>query len=228
MGLKPVSAGCELINGVWQNEDAIQLQAASDGQLSYAQINPLAFREAIAPHIAAAHEGVAIHARTLCEQIRAVPAADATFVEGAGGWLVPLNATETMADIAIGLRVPVILVVGLRLGCSNHSLLTAAAIRQAGLTLAGWVANSIDPNMDVHDENILSIEQRINAPLLGTVPYMEKPDAASVAAYLNIGLLQPKEVIEAIASAYEADNSIPLRRLASTSPPIIRASATSF
>jgi dethiobiotin synthetase len=189
IGLKPVSAGCELIDGIWQNDDAVQLLAASAGQLSYAQVNPLAFKEAIAPHIAAEHEGVAVHAQTLCEHIKAVPAAGVTFIEGAGGWLVPLNATETMADIAIGLRTPVILVVGLRLGCINHSLLSAAAIRHAGLPLAGWVANSIDPEMDVLEENIRSIEQRIAAPLLGTVPYMKVTDAARAAACLNIGLL---------------------------------------
>jgi len=189
IGLKPVSAGCELIDGIWQNEDAIQLQAVSDGGLSYEQVNPLALKEFMAPHIAAEHEGIAVNAQTLCDHIAALPGADIAFIEGAGGWLVPLNATETMADIAINLKTPVILVVGLRLGCINHSLLSAAAIRAAGLPLAGWIANSIDPDMDARDENIRSIEQRIGAPLLGTVPYMEKPAAMHVAQHLNLILL---------------------------------------
>jgi dethiobiotin synthetase len=189
IGLKPVSAGCEKIDGMWKNDDALQLQAVSDGGLSYAQINPLAFKEFMAPHIAAENTGTAVSATDLCNQIAAVPAADVTFIEGAGGWLVPLNDTETMADIAIALKTPVILVVGLRLGCINHSLLSVAAIRAAGLQLAGWVANSIDPDMEVRAENIRSIEQRIGAPLLGTVPYMQKPDAAQAASLLNLALL---------------------------------------
>ena len=112
--------------------------------------------------------------------------ADFTVIEGAGGWLVPLNADETMADIAVGIGCPVILVTGLRLGCINHTLLTAAAITAAGLPLAGWIANHIDPDMAVTDANVATLKQRLAAPLLGHVPYMATPDALFTSKHLRL------------------------------------------
>ncbi len=186
LGIKPVSAGCELDDDIWKNDDAIQLQEASSVELPYEQINPLALKEPMAPHIAATNEGINVDAVSLCRHIDSLPEADLTFIEGAGGWLVPLNDDETMADIAIGLQTEVILVVGLRLGCINHALLSMAAIEQAGLKVAGWIANTIDPQMAALDENITSLEHRINAPLLGIIPFMHNPAAEAAAELLNI------------------------------------------
>ncbi len=188
-GLKPVSAGCDKLDGIWQNEDAVALRAASSLTLEYEQINPLALIEPMAPHIAARRENRGTTIAELCRHIEGLPATDVTLIEGAGGWLVPVNDSETLADLGIALQTPVILVVGMRLGCINHSLLTAAAIQQAGLPVAGWVANTIDPDMAVHDENIEAIAERIDAPLLGRVPHMPKANADAAAKLLNVAAL---------------------------------------
>jgi dethiobiotin synthetase len=187
LGLKPVAAGCALVNGQWMNKDAQQLLRASANKPDYATVNPVALREPMAPHIAAEREGRSIHAGELVQHCKAqLSSADFTVIEGAGGWLVPVNAHETMADIAAGIGCPVILVVGMRLGCINHTLLTAAAIAATGLPLAGWVANHIDPDMAVADANIATLENRLAAPLLGRVPYMETPDALFASKYLRL------------------------------------------
>jgi dethiobiotin synthetase len=187
LGLKPVAAGCTLVNGQWMNKDAQQLLRASSGKPDYATVNPVALREPMAPHIAAERENRSMYASELVQHcIAQLSSADFTVIEGAGGWLVPLNAQETMADIAVGIGCPVILVAGLRLGCINHTLLTAAAIAAAGLPLAGWVANHIDPDMAVADANIATLEQRLAAPLLGRVPYMDTPDALFVSKHLRL------------------------------------------
>ena len=124
LGLKPVAAGCALINGQWMNKDAQQLMRVSSGKPDYATVNPVALHEPMAPHIAAERENRAIHAGTLVQHCKAqLSSADFTVIEGAGGWLVPLNSHETMADIAVGIGCPVIMVTGLRLGCINHTLL---------------------------------------------------------------------------------------------------------
>ena len=138
--IKPVAAGCDE-NG--HNSDALQLQAAMSAQLDYAQVNPVALELAIAPHIAAEREGRNLQASRLAGLCRGVMMGSAEFIliEGAGGWRVPINSRETLADVAVALQVPVIMVVGMRLGCVNHALLTAEAIRRDGLHLAGWVAN---------------------------------------------------------------------------------------
>lgn len=192
LGIKPVAAGCELRDGQWMNDDALLLQRCSSVQLPYARINPVALKTAMAPHLAAAEEGVALsvaplasHCRTLAGEHRGL-----LLAEGAGGWRVPLNASETMADLAAALGWPVVLVVGMRLGCLNHALLTAADIRAAGLALAGWVANVMDPQMRCLDENIASLERRLPAPRLGTVPWLGEQAAPEQAAeYLDAGLL---------------------------------------
>ncbi len=188
LGLKPVAAGCTFVAGIAMNDDARELQLASDGQPDYATVNPIALQEAIAPHIAAEQEGRVLAAAELvthCRQLAAT--AEFTVVEGAGGWLVPLNARETMADIAAGLGYPVILVVGMRLGCINHALLSVASIRASGLQLAGWVANHIDPAMAAADANVRSLEERIDAPLLGRIPWLADPTAQQIAMHMNPG-----------------------------------------
>jgi len=185
LGLKPVAAGCELIDGQWMNDDARKLMLASSIKPGYPVVNPLALREAIAPHIAAEQEGITIQAGQLASHCQAhIELADFTIIEGAGGWQVPLNGDETMADLATAIACPVILVVGLRLGCINHALLTAAAIEQAGLQLAGWVANQVDPNMTVPAQNISTLKARLNAPVLGQIPWLTTGESA--ADYLEL------------------------------------------
>ena len=187
LGLKPVAAGCELIDGQWMNDDAHLLMEASSIAVDYAAVNPVALREAMAPHIAAEREGREILCAELVDQYKSlVDQADFTVIEGAGGWQVPLSDTETMANLATGLNYPVILVVGIRLGCINHALLTAAAIRQSGLHLAGWVANHIDADMPVADENVNTLEQRLDAPLIGRVRWQDKIDLAAFAQQLHL------------------------------------------
>lgn len=185
LGLKPVSAGCEPIDGIWMNDDARELMLTSSVNPAYATVNPMALREAMAPHIAAAREGQTLQKDALAEHCRSWTAkADCTVIEGAGGWQVPLNDDETMADLAATLGYPVILVVGIRLGCINHALLTAAAIQQSGLQLAGWVANHIDAEMPVAEENVATLTERIAAPLLGRVPWLDDPELSHI--YLEL------------------------------------------
>jgi len=174
LGLKPVAAGCTPADGRLVNDDALLLQRCSSITLDYPAVNPVALEPAIAPHIAAGRIGIELRAAELAGRVRAQEAggAELLLVEGAGGWLVPLGATETMADLAAALGYPVILVVGMRLGCLNHALLTAGAIRAAGLPLAGWVANCLTPEMDALEENIRTLELRLPALRLGTVPFL--------------------------------------------------------
>ena len=172
--LKPVAAGVE--PGDAGNEDALLLQAAATEALPYRSVNPVLLDAAVAPHIAAAQQGMALSVDDCmagCNAALAAPA-DWLVVEGAGGWWVPLNARESMADIARRLDAGVILVVGMRLGCLNHALLSAAAIAADGVPLLGWVANQIDPEMPFQQDNIKALEDRIAAPLLGQVSYQNQ------------------------------------------------------
>jgi dethiobiotin synthetase len=174
VGVKPVSAGCSLIDGQWVNDDALLLQNYSSVRLDYPQVNPVALEPAMAPHIAARRAGIDLRAGPLVNAVSRVAEQghDVVLVEGAGGWLVPLNDTETMADVAAGLGYPVILVVAMRLGCLSHALLTVQAIEAAGLSLAGWVANTTGAAMDAFDDNLQALEHRLPALRLGTVPYL--------------------------------------------------------
>jgi dethiobiotin synthetase len=190
LGLKPVSAGCEQHQGEWQNEDAIRLRARSSLQIPYAQTNPLALVPAIAPHIALAEAGRSVSVGQLAQQCREVLQSrqpDFAVVEGAGGWLVPLNAQEDMAQLAVAMGLPVILVVGLRLGCLNHALLTANAIRASGLHLAGWVGTSPGEPMQRLAENVATLHARLPAPGLGELPPLgEVPSIEAAAACLDL------------------------------------------
>lgn len=186
-GFKPVAAGCDE-NG--HNDDAMALRAASTMQLTYGQVNPYCFMQAVAPHLAAQFVGVSVSIERIMESFSELNAqSDLVIVEGAGGFRVPLNAGQDSADLAQKLGLPVILVVGMRLGCLNHALLTIEAISARGLMLAGWVANVVDENMTMLNENITALQQRITAPLLGVVPHMAQPDARVAAGWLNFGLL---------------------------------------
>ncbi len=181
-GMKPVAAGTELIDGEWVNDDVEQLVAASSLALPRELTAPYVLREACAPHIAAALEQVSIDPSRLmqaCQQISAY--AEAVVVEGVGGFRVPLSQHFDTADLAAGLQLDVILVVGLRLGCLNHALLTAEAIAARGLKLAGWVANTIEPDMPHQQDNLRMLEQQLPAPLLGVLPRMTLPPAEMTA-----------------------------------------------
>ena len=190
-GLKPVAAGCETINGTLINEDARQLMLASNVELDYATVNPIALEPAIAPHIAARQAGVSISTGVLKTHYEhGLPDdLDLAVFEGAGGWFVPLNDYETFQDFALGLELDVVLVVGMKLGCINHALLTVRAIRACGLNLLGWIANFPHPTMDVAEENLDTLMRQIDAPLLGVVPHMDKPDCEAVAKHLNISAI---------------------------------------
>ena len=186
--IKPVAAGCELTEQGLTNSDALQLQAAASHQLSYQQINPIALEPAIAPHIAAAEAGVRLSASRLvgyCRGVSLMPV-DTVLIEGAGGWRVPINSRETLADVARELNCAVIVVVGMRLGCLNHALLTVEAIRRDGLQIAGWVANILDEDMPRLEENIDTLKQCINEPCLGTVPRLDDLSPQRVAEFLSL------------------------------------------
>ena len=181
--LKPLAAGCEQTPEGLRNSDALLLQSVITQQLYYEQINPVALQAAIAPHIAAQQEKRSISSERLAGFCRGVlNSADFTLVEGAGGWRVPINPQETLADLAKSLRLPVILVVGVRLGCLNHALLTFEAIVRDGLAVAGWVANCIDADMPALAENIESLRLRLPVPCLGVVPHLAEAGVDLAAA----------------------------------------------
>lgn len=193
LAMKPVAAGCELIDGALRNDDALQLQAAMTVALPYEQLNPIALEPAIAPHVAAEWAGRNLSVARLagfCRGVMTAPA-DLLLIEGAGGWRVPLNRTETLADLPRELQLPVILVVGVKLGCLNHALLTAEAIMRDGLPLAGWIANCRDPQMPAYEENIQALAQRLPAPCLGVVPHLDAPAGATAAPHLTLDGVLP-------------------------------------
>ncbi|MEO5660459.1 MAG: dethiobiotin synthase [Polaromonas sp.] len=185
VGMKPVAAGTALINGVAANEDVLALRAASNFAVPPELDNPVLLPDPVSPHVAAARAGVRIDIAHLVACHRALAQlADAVVVEGAGGFHVPLSALETGADLAQALSLPVLLVVGLRLGCLNHAILTAEAIRARGLTLAGWVANHVDPAMLAQADNIAFLQQKLQAPLLASIPYQCVPDPRTLTFHL--------------------------------------------
>ncbi|WP_127803254.1 dethiobiotin synthase [Hydrogenophaga sp. NH-16] len=181
VGMKPVAAGLVPTPDGWDSEDAIALRSASTVRVPPALDNPVRLPDPLSPHLAAERAGtrIDIHHLVACQRELA-KRADAMVVEGAGGFLVPLTPEHTGADLAQALGLPVLLVVGLRLGCLNHALLSAEAIRARGLTLAGWVANRIDPGMAAADENIAFLRQRLGAPLLADIPHSATPDFRAV------------------------------------------------
>ncbi|MCY3858340.1 MAG: dethiobiotin synthase [Gammaproteobacteria bacterium] len=187
-GLKPVAAGCETVDGALVNDDARELMRASNVELDYTTVNPIALELPIAPHIAAHQAGVSISVGVLKTHYeRNLPDdLDLAVFEGAGGWLVPLNDFETFQDFALRMELDVVLVVGMKLGCINHAMLTVRAIRACGLDLLGWIANFPQPTMDVAEENLDTLMRQIDAPLLGVVPHMDTPDCELVAKHLNI------------------------------------------
>jgi dethiobiotin synthetase len=185
-GMKPIAAGAVLRDGRLHNDDCDQLEAAGNVHLPQSITTPFLLKEPAAPHIAAALEGVAIDpVPILAAYLDIVAASDATVVEGVGGFRVPLTDNYDTADLAEQLDLPVVLVVGMRLGCINHALLTVEAIKARGLKLVGWVANALELEMAFANENIAALAARIPAPLLGRVPRLADPSAAAAAEYLD-------------------------------------------
>lgn len=181
VGMKPVAAGVVPWGEDWASEDVIALRSASTLAVAPELDNPVLLLDPLSPHIAAERAGVQIDIAAIVRSYQALAAeADAVVVEGAGGFHVPLTDTQTGADLAQALALPVVLVVGLRLGCLSHALLTAEAIRARGLVLVGWVANRVDPEMEAADENIAYLRARLGVPLLAEVPYQDLPDARSL------------------------------------------------
>jgi dethiobiotin synthetase len=183
-GLKPVAAGTDATG---RNDDVENIRAASNVALPLEIINPYCFTPAIAPHLAAAEAGVAIDfARIAAACVSARQQSDLLIVEGVGGFRVPLGVDRDSADLAVSINLPLILVVGLRLGCINHALLTAEAIAARGLVLAGWVANRIDPEMARVEDNITALRERIAAPLLGSVPRIAGSNPSDAASFIEL------------------------------------------
>jgi len=183
-----VASGCVETPQGLRNDDALALQAASSSPMPYEWINPVALREPLSPHLAAAHEGVEIRLAPLYEAFERLRGMhDDVLVEGVGGWLVPLSRSLLASDIPRQWQLPVVLVVGLRLGCINHALLSARAIATDGCRLVGWIGNHIDPDMDAVDENVATLRHHLPAPCLGILPHGVGPAAA--AAHLDLTLV---------------------------------------
>lgn len=191
LALKPLAAGCETVDGELRNDDAQQLMQHMTESLPYDQVNPYALVEPMAPHLAAQREGRRLLVSRIAGMVRGslMQPADVTLVEGAGGWYVPLNDHETLADLVREVQLPVIMVVGMRLGCLNHAILTARAVQRDGLRMAGWVANCIDPDMPVLQENIDTLKRLLSAPCLGVIPHQTSPDFAKLASAVQTDLL---------------------------------------
>jgi len=186
LGMKPIASGCQQTPQGLRNEDAEQLIRFSSQSMPYSLVNPYAYEAPIAPHIAAEQSGDKIDLEVIRERYLALSAqCDQVIVEGVGGWLVPVNETQTIADLACQLDMPVLLVVGLRLGCINHALLSYQAILHAGLNCVGWVANQVESDMLRLDENVAAIKNRIDAPLLGTVLFNESLDISDISGHLS-------------------------------------------
>ncbi len=189
--MKPVAAGAIRISGRWINEDTQALMEAAGLDVERSAIvTPVLLREPMAPHVAAAREGRVITLEPILDAFRRLRSIGGFMVvEGVGGFRVPLSDRLDSVDLARALGFPVVLVVGMRLGCLNHALLTAQAIDAAGLPLAGWIANHIDPAMAAQEENVAALEARIDAPLLGRIPFSTVASAAATARYLETGAL---------------------------------------
>ena len=188
--MKPIASGCVLTPDGLRNDDAMALLAAMNVHARYCDVNPYAFLPAIAPHIAAREAAVDIDLEVLSrayEHLRSQ--SEVMIVEGAGGWLAPLDASRAFADLAVHWRTDVVLVVGLRLGCLNHALLTTESIERRGLRLRGWVANAIDPNFERAAENISTLQSRISAPCVGILSFEPRADPEALARELEVDAL---------------------------------------
>ncbi len=190
LGMKPVATGALATEDGLRNEDALRIQAQCSLEIPYSALNPLLYQPPIAPHLAARAAGQPIRLDEILqgyERLRKL--ADRVVVEGIGGWHVPLGEGTTLADLARTLDLPMILVVGIRLGCINHALMTAECMLNSGVRFEGWVANRVDPEMLAAEDNILTLQAWLPAPCLGVVPYLESPTPELIASYLDGPLL---------------------------------------
>ncbi|MBN4053945.1 dethiobiotin synthase [Haliea sp. AH-315-K21] len=189
--VKPIAAGGILTSAGLQNEDALLLQKNCSVDLSYKEVNAVCLDRPIAPHIAAQQEGVTVQANELAEHCKKVinKKADLTLIEGAGGWLVPLNQKEFIGDVVKALNIPVILVIGLKLGCLNHALLTVRALQEEGVILHGWIANQLNPKMPACEENLETLQAMIKAPLITFIPWQSSNKSADLSGEIQINNL---------------------------------------
>lgn len=186
-GMKPVAAGCDKTADGLRNDDALQLMMHSSQVLDYEVVNPYAFEAPAAPHVLAEQAGIVMDSDVILSRFRQLSAqCDQVVVEGAGGWLVPFNQEQSMADLAKLMRLPVVMVVGIRLGCINHALLTYQSIIDSGLSCLGWVANEIEVEMPFADDNVAAISERVRSPLLARWPYAKQVDMSHLAETLNL------------------------------------------
>jgi dethiobiotin synthetase len=202
VGMKPVASGCRQTAHGWRNDDAEALIGQSAGAADYALVNPYALPEAIAPHLAAKAAGVEIRLDPIVAAFAFLSTnAECTIVEGVGGWAVPLSPVLMQADLVRALRLPVVLVVGLRLGCINHALLSARAIAADGCRLIGWIGNRVDPDMAHADGNLATLRERLPAPCLGVLPFAKVPDPRLLAACLGAAVALVAESREPVAGS---------------------------
>lgn len=190
VGMKPVASGCERIEGEWRNADALALIEAADPRADYADVNPFALELPVAPELAARDAGIEVALQPILDaHARLAERTDALIIEGVGGWAAPLSPSLMQVDVVRALRLPVLLVVGLRLGCLNHALLSARAIAADGAHLAGWIASHVDPEMQRVEDNLTMLRQRLPAPCWGVLPHVADADPALMARHLRIPVL---------------------------------------
>lgn len=187
IGYKPIAAGCEWHDQQWQNEDALALKQASNLPLQLADVNPIALEPAIAPHIAAKLANTIISEAVIKQGYDNLLSrqADVLLMEGAGGWRLPIGNGRFLSDVVKALSLEVIIIVGMRLGCLNHALLTAEAVMTDGLKIKGWIANTLTPDMPYLAENLATLKQLMPAPQLATIPYQTAPDYQQLAAIFD-------------------------------------------
>jgi len=188
VGMKPVASGCTKIDEDLHNDDAVKILQQSSRRpsqtLDYKTVNPYAFEQAVAPHIAAGLAGVKIDIEKIADDFYLLKeGADCVLVEGIGGWCVPLGSEDMLADLVKRLDLQVILIIGLRLGCINHALSTVRAIQADGVNLCGWMTSQLDPDYAFLEETMMTFQARISAPLLGNLPHMEKFDLEILASH---------------------------------------------
>jgi dethiobiotin synthetase len=184
---KPIAAGCEITKDGLRNEDALILQQHSNIKLSYHDVNPISFLQPIAPHIAAQIQNTKIDTIQISQGLKNLHKfySDVIIVEGAGGWRLPLNQTETLADWVIAEKLSVILVVGMKLGCLNHAILTYESILHDGLQVVGWIANQVQSDMPFYQQNIALLSNKIDAPLLAEIPHLKETHTMNLANFVD-------------------------------------------
>lgn len=195
IGYKPVAAGCERTEQGLRNSDALHLMKVATQEMPYDDVNPYALELPASPHIAARHENLTIDYKVLSDKLAYLKTkADTVLVEGAGGWRVPVSDTDCLSSWVKQEKLPVVLVVGVKLGCLSHALLTAESIEADGLTIVGWVANRINPGTEHYAEIIEVLESRIRAPKLGEIPYVPSAKRTELGKYINLEPLMEKEL----------------------------------